>query len=178
MKMNRRYALTVALIVTITLVGWTAFHDNEDDINLVARKSTSETFATKAKSAEIAGRNALPTNQLSLNRDPLMEASADPFAAVNFVPPPPVFVAPPPPPPPKPTAPPFPYHYFGRMMNIDGINTTYLQRGETLVAIQDKQILENTYRIEAIEETQIVFTYLPLEEKAILTIQTAENNSP
>ncbi|MBJ7310414.1 hypothetical protein ACFOLJ_06405 [Rugamonas sp. CCM 8940] len=53
-----------------------------------------------------AGRDAL-------TRDPIVEAVADPFKPVSFLPPPKVVEAAPPPPaaPPKPSAPPFPYRY-------------------------------------------------------------------
>lgn len=108
-------------------------------------------------------------------RDPLVESATDLFRAVSFLPPPPKSLpAPPPPPPPKPSAPSFPYAYFGRMVDINGKTVTYLTRGDALIPIQAQQLLDNTYRIDAVTETQIVVTYVPLEEKIVIAVQSGK----
>jgi hypothetical protein len=106
----------------------------------------------------------------------LIEATVDPFKAVSFVPPPPkpVLAAPPPAPTsPKPVAPAFPYKYFGRVVGTDGKAQTYLSRGDALVAVRERDVLDQMYRIDTITETQIGVTYLPLDEKLTLATPSA-----
>jgi hypothetical protein len=175
MKFSRPQIIYGCLVATIALVAWTSWNSSDDNAN-------SMSGTTKAKTERPA--NYIPVNSnaagtvrhsMKMDRDPLIEASADPFVVVNFVPPLPVPAVAPPPPPPKPTAPPLPYHFFGRMTEIDGTKTTYLQRGDELIAIKDKQLLDANYRVESIDEKQIVIMYLPLAEKTVMNTQTAEN---
>lgn len=73
-------------------------------------------------------------------------------------------------PPPKPTAPPVPYTFFGRMRDVDGNVLIYLTREGELTPVKAGQTLHNTYKVEAISATEIVLTYLPLNEKQIVPI--------
>lgn len=115
----------------------------------------------------------------ALARDPIVEAVADPFKAVSFLPPPPKVVeaAPPPPsaPPPKPSAPPFPYRYMGRMLGVDGKLVTYLTRGDAIVPIQLHQVLDGDYRVDVLNDNELVIHYVPLDEKIHISVRSAEN---
>ncbi len=136
------------------------------------------------RTAHITELNRSHLAQSDLERDPLLIAHSDPFKAVNFVPPvlptlattsPPVPIAPP-----APRAPTFPYRYFGSMVDIDGKKIIYLQKGDAhadsaISAITEQQILDGVYRVDSIAATQIVISYIPLEQKNIVAIQTAEN---
>ncbi len=114
----------------------------------------------------------------ALARDPIVEAIADPFKPVSFLPPPPKVVeaAPPPPaPPPKPSAPPFPYRYMGRMLGVDGKLVTYLTRGDVIVPIQLHQMLDGDYRVDVLNDNELVIHYVPLDEKIRISVRSAEN---
>lgn len=103
-----------------------------------------------------------------LEREPLVVTETDPFKPVNFSPPvPPPLEAKPAAalPPPKPVLPPLPYRYFGTMTGVDGKPVTYLARDNEIIAVREKQMLDNVYLVEAVGETAIVLNYLPLNEK-------------
>lgn len=174
MKLSRHHLLYGALISTVALVLYTSLSGEDSKVDPASARHLTKQLSPAQNSNDPLSRTA--STSLALGRDPLIEASADPFMVVNFAPPLPsvstVAIAPPP----KPVAPPFPYHYFGSMTNIEGSKTFYLQRGEDLVAISAKQVLDRDYRVESVDDRQVVVLYLPLEEKTVLTIQTAETN--
>lgn len=115
----------------------------------------------------------MPAN--AWDRDPLPDGEADPFKPVGLLPPPP-----PPPPPavavasPAPLAPPFPYRYFGRMIGPDGKPLAYLTRGDTLVQVKPGEALDGAYRIEKMDDVEIVVVYVPLDERTVINIRSAE----
>jgi hypothetical protein len=90
----------------------------------------------------------------------------DPFAKRDFGP-----KAPKPPVarPAKPEAPPLPFQYFGRVTE-NGKTEVFVLRGDELLAIEPGQTL-GEYRVEAVGETSIAFTYLPLKTRHTLELQ-------
>lgn len=81
------------------------------------------------------------------------------FPAQTWQPPPP-----PPPPPPKPTAPPLPFQYGGKLMQGDEwVVFLFQQKRQHIVRAGDA--IDNLYRVEAIMPGRIEFTYLPLKQK-------------
>lgn len=121
-----------------------------------------------------AAQPAAPVPASAWDRDPLPDGEVDPFKPVGLLPPPP------PPPPaaqvasPAPVAPPFPYRYFGRMIGPDGKPLTYLTRGDTLVQVKPGEALDSAYRIERMDEVEIVVVYVPLDERTVINIRSAE----
>ena len=92
--------------------------------------------------------------------------SADPFAPKNFSPRPQAeqrAAAPA-----KPEAPPLPFRYVGKMIE-DGKLAVFLANGdEAVTAIAGQQI--GDYRVDAVTETEVRFTYLPLKTKQSLPL--------
>ncbi len=172
--LTRRHGLVLAAMVTMMLVAWTAWRDSPD------LPASSARVPHAAKSVDVVtGQPAATAARGEFDRDPLLEATADPFQVVTFFPPQPKFVAPPPPAlppaPVKPVAPPFPFLYFGRMVDVNGKLVTYLTRDDVLIPIRAKETLDNVYRIDAMTETEIVVTHLPSNEKVTITTQSASN---
>ncbi len=67
-------------------------------------------------------------------------------------------------PPPQPTAPPLPFTFIGRM--IDGNEVTlFLFKNNQQYTVKLNDVLDNTYRVEKITTTSVVFTYLPIDIK-------------
>lgn len=104
------------------------------------------------------------------------EEKIDPFRLVSFTPPPARLVAP------GPVlsavaehveTPPFPYQFFGQMINVEGHTLTFLMRDGTLVPVHASQVLDQTYRIDSVSDKQIKVTYLPLDEQSTVSVQTA-----
>lgn len=81
--------------------------------------------------------------------------------------------APPPPPPPEvdmtPTAPPLPYKYVGKKWE-DGKWTIFLARENVTHLVTTGDVLDDTYRIQSIDSTLLVLTYLPLKEEQTIRI--------
>lgn len=91
---------------------------------------------------------------------------ANPFAKRDFEP-----KAPKPPlaHPAKPEAPPLPFQYFGRLTE-NGNTEVFVLRGDELLAIEPGQTL-GEYRVDAVGEKSIAFTYLPLKTRHTLELQ-------
>jgi hypothetical protein len=85
--------------------------------------------------------------------------------------PPPVVVAPPPPaPPPAPRAPPLPFTFVGLLEKGAPQPSAFLARGEDLIVASAGDVLDRTYRVESMTATEIVFTYLPLNERQTIAL--------
>lgn len=76
--------------------------------------------------------------------------------------------------PPKPTAPPVPYGFFGRMRDVEGKVVVYLKREGELIPAAVGKVLSGTYRIEAVTPTEVVVTYLPLAERQVIPAGPAD----
>lgn len=105
-----------------------------------------------------------------------LPAAADPFVGASFVPPPPpAAVAPPPPPPPAPKAPPLPFSFVGLLEKGAGPKpAAFLARGDALLVVSAGDTVESDYRIESLSATEVVITYLPLNERQRLLISGAK----
>lgn len=118
---------------------------------------------------------SLPVLQLEkLARAEIDEPEQDPFAGKSW------YVPPPPPPPvtvtvavqepPKPTAPPLPFGYMGRMQEEGGAAVVYLTQGARAYTVKQGDTLDGTYRVDEISRTRVALTYLPLDIKQTLDI--------
>lgn len=175
MKLKRRQWLFAAFAATLIIVVLTAKNDLNNESQVVQPTSGIALNQLSLSESGVTSESKSPVD--AATRDPIVDSKLDPFRPVSFLPqqkaaPPPPTLAPP-----KPSAPTFPYKYFGRMIDIDGKSLTYLQRGETLTPIQDQQILDGNYQITSISDTQITVTYLPLSESTVIHIQSAEKQA-
>ena len=102
----------------------------------------------------------------------------DLFTARSWAPPPPPPAPPAPRPaaPPAPSAPALPFSYFGHMEDT-GTVVVFLTRGGDPINVKVGETIENTYRLEAFNETAITFVYLPLGTRQSLTIPTSAGDS-
>ena len=93
------------------------------------------------------------------------ESSVDAFARHSwYVPPPP----PRPGPPRKPTAPPLPFKYMGRLVE-PGREIVFLTGSQDRnYAVSAGDTITGTYRVESISEKQMTLTYLPLDQQQTL----------
>jgi hypothetical protein len=84
------------------------------------------------------------------------------FGSQSWVPPPPppapAQAAPPPPPP---MAPPLPFTFIGKSVG-DGVWEVYLARGDRTYTARTNEVIDGTYRVDAIAPPILRLTYLPL----------------
>lgn len=87
----------------------------------------------------------------------------DPFRGKTW------FIPPPPPPPAKPTAPPLPFQFLGKLIE-DGETRVFLNhQGKHLIA-RVGDVINGTYTVEAIAGGKMSFLYMPLKESQVLAI--------
>jgi hypothetical protein len=99
-----------------------------------------------------------------LERTDASKPSADPFAARSFSPPAQATPAPRE----KPTAPPLPFRYIGKLLD-EGRLAVFLQRGGESFSVAAGDTI-GEYRVDAITDAAITFTYLPLKTKQTLPL--------
>ncbi len=75
--------------------------------------------------------------------------------------------------PPKPTAPPLPFSYFGRLKTPDRL-VIYLLRNEEVLLAEAGQTLDTNYRVVSVSETAVQFVYLPLDTRQTLNFTAAQ----
>lgn len=69
----------------------------------------------------------------------------------------------------KPSVPPLPFQYFGRLTE-NGKTEVFVMRGDELLAIAPGQNLGD-YRVDKVGPSSISFTYLPLKARQTLDLQ-------
>lgn len=96
------------------------------------------------------------------------------FGSQSWVPPPPppsaAQAAPPPPPP---MAPPLPFTFIGKSVG-DGVWEVYLARGDRTYTARLNEVIDGTYRVDAIAPPILRLTYLPLNQVQQLNIGVFE----
>ena len=107
------------------------------------------------------------------------------FGSQSWVPPPPppaaAQAAPPPPPPavvkapppPPPMAPPLPFTFIGKSVG-GGAWEVYLARGDRTYTARTNEVIDGTYRVDAIAPPILRLTYLPLNQVQQLNIGVFE----
>lgn len=102
------------------------------------------------------------------------EAGVDLFAGRSWYvapppppPPPPVIAAPPP----KPVPPALPFAFMGRLAEPSGESVTYLVKDNRSFPVRGGEMLDGGYRVDKVGPTSVEFTYLPLNEKQVLSIE-------
>ena len=140
---------------------------------VVAGRERPALEPVEARPAQIEGRAAEPP-KIDLDRLKRAEAAppqADPFAPRSFAPPPQPVVARSAAPE-APSAPPLPFTYIGRLIQ-DGKTEVFVVRGDELISIAPGQNIDAQYRVDAISEARIAFTYLPLRTRQSLELPQA-----
>ena len=177
--MNRKHAL---MAVGFAISAWLAFFtDKPVDDGLVA----PVVRATGSAGQPVSGTYA--ENKAPLHAEAKLESKADDVRILDLIArdepdsdsadsklfsshswtPPPKPVKPPPPPPP--TAPPVPFAYLG-MQQIDGRYEVFLQRGEEVLVVGEKTVIDNTYRVDVIRPPALSLVYLPLNQTQTIAI--------
>ena len=104
-------------------------------------------------------------NLEKLRRNEASLPQNDPFALKNFAPQAAVANAAPA----KPSAPPLPFRYFGKLTE-NGKTETFVMQGDELLSIAAGQKI-GEYRVDKIDAASIAFTYLPLKTQQRLDLQ-------
>lgn len=77
-------------------------------------------------------------------------------------------------PPPQPITPSLPFTFIGRM--LDGKDAVlFLSRNDRQYVVKERDVLEDTYRVDKISDNDVVLTYLPTNTSQTLIFNTAAN---
>jgi len=118
----------------------------------VARNDGSETTG-RAQILEEPSPLQVPPETLAI----------DPFRSKSW------YVAPPPPPPPEPRAPALPFQYLGKLVEGGETKIFLARQGKNLI-VRAGDVIDDTYAVQEISAGRLVFEYLPLKEKQLLSI--------
>jgi hypothetical protein len=172
----RSALLIAALVITLGVVYWASGLDSAEEPVQAVRESRPR--ASPPGEARVArGPGDLDLEQL--RRAPSLDPSTDPFALRDFRPAPKAVKRPialpaaelPAPPPPPPQAPPLPFSYLGKLAEGDA-TTVFLTMGERNLVVKPGDVIDNNYRLEEVNDTAVVLTYLPLTVKQTIPIGT------
>jgi hypothetical protein len=156
-KRTRAIVLGTALLATVVATVWP--RAQEKSVPEVVTPVVPRTMvAGEVDVSSIASRPpSLPSRAEQLQTAPEVH---DLFGAKSWEPPPaPVKYKPAPPP--KPTAPPFPYVVSGRIDDNDAILVVFTGQQQSFI-VRVGEVLEHTYRVDAVDAQAVTLTYLPL----------------
>lgn len=164
---RRRLLLFGLLALTLAATAWVSRSEFGESVEVVASVSDKPQRTRGSPSGERAQKSeALALGKLERTTT-LSVGDLNPFGAKSwFVPPPP----PPPAPPPVPTAPPLPFNYQGKFEEDAGKWIIYLVKGDQFYAVKKGDTFDTHYRIEGIENGNLVIEYLPLAVKQTIPI--------
>jgi hypothetical protein len=137
--------------------------------NVAKEVERDETTKAVPSEAHVALERIEHANAERAAGDPEHDPGADLFAPKSW------YTPPPPPPivkaaaPAKPSAPPIPYTYLGQIED-DGGTTIFLALNGDLIATRQGEALDQKYRLEKVSQQQLIFVYLPLNERQTLNI--------
>ena len=156
--LTRWLILGTALLATVVASVWPRSQDKTvaEVVAPVTRRDDAP-----AKGQQPSGQPELPALGERLERPGTAVEIQDLFGMKNWNPPPPP-VRQKPSPPPAPTAPPFPYTVAGSVADANGLMIVFANRQKQDFVLRVGDILEQTYRIEAIDPQSVTVTYLPL----------------
>lgn len=166
---KRRAALGLALAATLVAVVWASEQE------AVEAEPAAQPLTRPAVRPAVQAAQSEPADVITLarlQRDIAPQSMRDLFASQSWYvpPPPPKYVAPPPPPPaPPPAPPPLPFVYLGKILD-DGEITVFVAFNGRNIAVKANEVIESTYRVDAIDPRSMVLTYLPLDMKQTLSL--------
>lgn len=165
---KRRALLSGSLALTLIAVGWVSQFEASDAAITIepATQKVSLTRKPDIQGTSLIQNKSQPTAAESTSAIRYADSVKDIFAA-------PVFKRPAPPPPAEqiaaPTAPPLPFTYMGRILD-NGVETVFLATPQNNYMVHSGDVVNNQYRIDSIDNGQMIFTYLPLTITQTLAI--------
>ena len=182
---NKTVVLGVAGVLAFSAAYW---FNKPADSDLAIVQPTIQGAKNRAPSPIRTSADAATSNIETPERGVISSQNLkDIFSPRSWLPPPPPppppappappLPAPPPavpvpaPPPVIPVAPPVPFTFVGALEEKGSTFRVFLSKGDQLLVAKVNDVLEGRYRIEQITESAVTLTYLPLNQKQIMTIQ-------
>lgn len=171
MKPAYRKAILLSLLAGVAVLAWFAPEPADQRVSsgagVTPQKGKAESKAASTGNAQNAAQTNAPIVAALPERAALGKAKQEIFGPQSWLPPPPK--AAPPPPPPPPTPPPNPFRFAGRVVQ-DGQTQIFLTKGDAPLPVKVGEVLDGTYRVDAIGSDSVAMTYLPLNHKENVAI--------
>lgn len=169
----RRWLLALALTATVAAAGWVG--NKEQGVVVVAstaRSGAAERAEPQQQRRDAAspGATGSTIEMEKLSQRPVARKFGEMFHARDWQPPPPPVVARAPE---RPSAPPLPFQFFGRLVD-NGTTVVFLNRQDDIFAVKAGDTIGGAYRVEEINGSEVVLTYLPLRQRQTLQIGTLQ----
>lgn len=171
-KSNRWWIYSTLLAFSASASVWVTVRDHAETESTTSIAARRTILPVRTSTASAPQTLALPANRFP--EISIVDGIRDPFAATvkkqeAFIPPPP--------PPVKrtevatsPSAPPLPFTYRGVLTDSDGTWLVQLGEGNDYLLAGPGEIIDSIYRLDALSEDELRFTYLPLSTVQILTL--------
>ena len=169
---KRAWLLALALAATVAAAGWVRSKEQSG----VVAASTNEAPAERAEpqpqrlDAVNPGATGSSIEMGKLSQRPVARTFGEMFHPRSWQPPPPPISARAPE---RPSAPPLPFRFFGRLVD-DGTTMVFLNQDDDVYAVKAGDTIGGAYRIEEIKGSEVVLTYLPLKQRQTLQIGTLQ----
>lgn len=174
------------LLATVGLVAWFEWFAGTEEPDVAsavvrprqAPRSGAEGAPPRTGApAEPGGERELRIDRAERKVGETQGMGEDPFARMDWNPPapkaPPLAATAQAAPAPRPVPPPIPYAYFGMSIQ-DGRTVVFVTRQERTFVLAVGEVVENTYRVDEIRATEVVLTYIPLNERQVMMIGTGK----
>lgn len=172
MTLSRSQLLLLGAAVVVAALAWFAPKPEEGSGALVEPAKEARGSKDRQAGTESARSTDKPEPVFSVSpRAEGNEPPPDLFKSFSWYVPPPPPPAPPESalPPPAPTAPPLPFTYIGQL--DEGNKQTFmLARGEIVITARAGEQLDSNYRLESLQGSSLVITYLPLNQRQTLDV--------
>jgi hypothetical protein len=169
---KRAWLLALALAATVAAAGWVRSKEQSGVVAVVASTPRNGAPAERAepqqqrRDAANPGATGSTIEMEKLSQRPVDRKFGEMFYPRSWQPPPPPVSARAPE---RPTAPPLPFSFFGRLVD-DGTTVVFLNRQDDIYAVKAGDTIDGAYRIEEINGSAVVLTYLPLKQRQTLQI--------
>lgn len=161
----RRWALAIALAATVAAAGWVGGNQEGGRVAALDAGEGARPEAPERRSDAAGPAADGPAVDLErLKQRDVTRKFGEMFPAREPPPPPPSSRIPEPP-----RAPPLPFRFFGRLVE-DGRTVVFLDRQDEIYAAKVGDTIAGAYRVEEINGTEVVLTYLPLNQRQTLPI--------
>jgi hypothetical protein len=163
----RRWLLAMALAATVAAAGWVGGNQEGSRIALVATGEDARQAQADGQEKRAPPVDSRETGEIDLEKlkqRPVDNDFGEMFPARQPEVPAAAAVKPEPP-----RAPPLPFRFFGRMVE-NGTTVVFLNREDDVFAVKEGDTIGRTYRVEEINGTEVVLTYLPLRQRQKLPI--------
>lgn len=172
-----RPGLLVVLAATLLACVWIAGQEEDEAVQAVplVRGETNESPLRGRDNAIDGDADVGAELDLDrLRRRQFAGTDVDPFRALRWFVPPPLIVQAPLPPP-KPTAPPLPFQFVGRIEEVGSDRPVFhLSDGNALYTVAVGELFAAVYRLEQVEREGLRIRYLPLSILQTLPLGASE----